>query len=165
MAAKLKSEDGFVFSAEIPQNHLEGKWLNYYFTAVDAKGRVTTLPEEPNARPFRARITSDSRPPAIEHERVTSCKAGEPLIIRARVTDPDGIAVVRVHFRTLNQTLPYECLNMECDGDEYAAKIPAEAIKPDWDLVYYIEAVDEASAGCFFPEWKQGMPYVIVRTE
>jgi hypothetical protein len=51
------------------------------------------------------------------------------------------------------------------NGDEYVATIPVEAIRPDWDLVYYLEAVDEAGIGCFFPEWKQGMPYIIVPTE
>jgi hypothetical protein len=165
MAAKLASNDGFVFSAKIPPNHLAGTWLDYYFMAVDAKGRVTTLPDEPQARPFRARITKDERPPTIEHKRIASCKAGEPLIIRARVTDSDGLAAARAYFRTMNQTRPYERLTMERQGDYYVATIPAEAIQPEWDFVYYLEAVDEAGDGCFFPEWKQGMPYVIVRTE
>jgi hypothetical protein len=165
MAAKLASDDGFVYSATIPANHLAGKWLDYYFTAVDNNGRVTTLPEEPAVRPFRARLTRDDRPPTIEHKRITTCKASEPLTIRARVADSDGLAAVRVYFRTMNQTRPYERLTMERQGDEYVATIPAEAIQREWDFVYYLEAVDEAGVGCFFPEWKKGMPYVIVTTE
>jgi hypothetical protein len=106
MSAKLTSDDGLVYSAAIPPNHLAGKWLDYYFTAVDSKGRVTTLPDEPNVRPFRTRLTNNAHPPAIEHKRVANCKACEPLIIRSRVTDSDGLAAVRVYFRTMNQTLP-----------------------------------------------------------
>ena len=43
--------------------------------------------------------------------------------------------------------------------------IPVEAIRPDFDLVYYLEAVDEGGTGCFFPDWTKTAPYIIVQTE
>ena len=160
----LASQDGFVFSADVPADQLDGKWLEYYFTAVDADGRTTTLPAEPHVEPYKSRITSDDAPPSIEHEPITEWKAGQPLTIRARVKDADGVATVRVHYRTLNQTLPYEQLTMERHGNDYVATIPGEAIRPDWDFVYSIEAVDEAGNGCFFGDWTKTAPYVIVKT-
>lgn len=161
----LESQDGFVFSATIPPDQLLGNDLEYYFTAVDANGRTTSMPDEPDVHPYRARVTSDAAPPTIAHEPITHCIAGESLVIRAHVNDADGVAAVRVYYRTMNQTLPYERITMERINDEYVATIPAEAVRPDWDFVYYLEAVDQSGNGCFFPEWTKTAPYVIVRTE
>ena len=163
--AKLTADDGFVYSATLPVDQMHGRWLDYYFTATDDKGRVTTLPVDADLRPFRARMSNDNRPPAIEHKKIVHAKPGEPLTIVARISDPDGVAAARVYFRTLNQTLPYERMTMERQGDTWVATIPGEAVQENWDLVYYLEAVDEAGDGCFFPEWTKEMPYIIVPTE
>jgi hypothetical protein len=164
-ATALTADDKFVYSATLPAEKLAGKQLEYYFSAIDANGRSTTLPAEADAAPFRARISSDDAPPRIVHQPIAACRAGKPLKIAAQIDDPDGVAAVRVYYRPMNQMLPYERIVMHREGSQFVADIPAQAIRPDWDLVYYIEAVDQSGDGCFFPEWKNTAPYVIVRTE
>ena len=56
-----------------------------------------------------------------------------------------------MHYRPLDETLPYESLTLIQHGNKFSGAIPGEAIRPDFDFVYYLEAVDEAGNGCFFP--------------
>jgi hypothetical protein len=159
----LKTDDGFVYSASPPS--LKGRWLEYYFSATDKSGRVTQLPEAAANRAFRSRLTSDTKSPVIEHVPIKSWRAGQPLPIEAKVSDPKGVAVVRAYFRKLDETLPYECVTLEKRGGKYVGTIPGEAIPADFDFVYYLEAVDEGGTGCFFPDWEKTAPYVIVATQ
>jgi hypothetical protein len=162
-SAPLKTDDGFLFSASLA--NLKGRWLEYYFTAADKSGRVTRLPEASANRAFRCRLTSDTKSPVIEHQPVKAWKAGQPLPIEAKISDPDGVAVARVYFRKLDETLPYECITLEKRGGKFVGTIPGEAIPADFDFVYYLEAVDEGGSGCFFPDWEKTAPYIIVTTE
>jgi hypothetical protein len=51
------------------------------------------------------------------------------------------------------------------EPDGYAAVVPAEALAPQWDFMYFIEAVDRAGNGTMFPDLAKTMPYVIVKLE
>jgi hypothetical protein len=75
------------------------------------------------------------------------------------------VAVARVYFRKLDETLPYECITLEKRGGKFVGIIPGEAISADFDFVYYLEAVDEGGTGCFYPDWEKTAPYIIVKTE
>ena len=46
--------------------------------------------------------------------------------------------------------------------DEYAATIPLEFIDPQWDVMYFIEAVDRAGNGTHWPDFEREAPYVMV---
>ncbi len=161
----LQTEDGFVYSATIEPAELDGRWLEYAFTATDDAGRAARLPDAASDGLFRTRLAADEDPPEVVHEPIRKCRAGQPLSIEAKVSDPDGVAAVRVHYRPLNENLPYESLVLERDGDKFTGTIPGAAIRPDFDFVYYLEAVDEGGTGCFYPDWTKTAPYVIVRTE
>lgn len=160
----LRTEDGFVYAAAISPEHLKGRWLEYTFAATDDKGRAVRLPDAATNQWFRTRLTADENPPEVAHETIRECTAGKPLPIEATVRDSDGVAAVRVHYRPLDETLPYESLTLTRHGDQYSGAVPGEAIRPDFDFVYYLEAIDEAGNGCFFPDWTKTAPYVIVRT-
>ena len=161
----LKTDDGFVYSAAIDPRDLQGRWLEYAFSCTDDKGRAVRLPDAASDKLFRVRLSADDTPPEVVHAPVQKCKAGQPLPIEATVSDPDGVSVVRVHYRPLDETLPYESLVLERQGDKFVGQIPGQAIRPDFDFVYYLEAVDEGGAGCFFPDWTKTAPYIIVQTE
>ncbi|MEX0642562.1 MAG: hypothetical protein WD468_07665 [Pirellulales bacterium] len=161
----LESADGFVFSATIEPDKLKGRWLEYAFLATDNTGRAQRLPDAATNELFRARLTEDANPPTVVHQPIHTCKAGQPLPIEVEVRDPDGVSVVRVHYRPLDETLLYESLVLERQGNRFSGKIPGAAIRPDFDFVYYLEAVDEGGTGCFFPDWTKTAPYIIVRTE
>jgi hypothetical protein len=161
----LKSEDGFVFSATIPHEMLGPGWLEYYFTADDASGHSEQLPKAEESRYFRARLSFDDFPPTITHEPIVKCQAGKPLVLKARAEDADGVTAVRAYYRQLDESVPYQCIALRRDGEEYIGTIPGEAISADYDLVYYLEAVDEAGNGTIFPDWQTSTPYVIVTTQ
>ena len=101
---------------------------------------------------------ADEDPPEVVHVPIQKCKAGQPLPIEAKVSDPDGVAVVRVLYRPLNESMPYESLVLERDGDTFKGTIPGAAIRPDFDFVYCLEAVDEGGTGCFYPDWTKTAP-------
>lgn len=161
---KLNTDDGFVYRASVEPKMLDGRWLEYFFTATDRAGRTTRLPEAATGRTYRARLTADTTPPTIEHEPIQEWTAGKPMPIKAKVTDADGVAIVRAYYRRLDETLPYECVVLERQGNTFTGTIPGEAIESAFDFVYYLEAVDEGATGCFFPDWETTAPYVIVRT-
>ncbi len=98
----------------------------------------------------------------MEHKPLTLAVPGKPLTLRASATDPDGIAVVRAYFRPLADYQPYECIELQKKGDEYVGAIPGKMILPEFEFIYCLEAVDESGNGCFFPDWKTAIPYVIV---
>src|SRR5690606_37329549 len=107
--------------------------------------------EAATGRTYRARLTADTTPPTIEHEPIQEWTAGKPMPIKAKVTDADGVAIVRAYYRRLDETLPYECVVLEPQGNTFTGTIPGEAIESAFDFVYYLEAVDEGATGCFFP--------------
>jgi hypothetical protein len=158
----LKTEDGFVYTALLPAGTLTGRWIEYAFQATDQTGHTSRLPEAREQKTFTARLTADSAAPSITHSAITSAQPGHPITLRAKVSDPDGVAVVRVYFRPLADNRPYECLELEKRGDEYIGTIPGEIIVPEFEFIYYLEAVDEAGNGRFFPDWKTATPYIIV---
>jgi hypothetical protein len=161
----LKSDDGFVYSAVIEPSELKGRWLEYAFSCSDYRGRATRSPEAASEKFYRVRLTANAAPPEVVHKPIPKCVAGKPLPIEATVRDAAGVSVVRVHYRPLDETLPYESVVLQRQGDKFVGTIPGEAIRPDFDLVYYLEAVDEGGSGCIFPDWTKTAPYIIVATE
>jgi hypothetical protein len=56
---------------------------------------------------------------------------------------------------------------MERDGDGWAAEIPSDYVVSDWDLMYWIEAVDEAGRGALAPKPDPvaAIPYWVIRID
>jgi hypothetical protein len=44
----------------------------------------------------------------------------------------------------------------------YTASIPASFIDPKWDLMYFVEAVNQKGAGRMYPDLEVETPYVVV---
>ena len=107
----------------------------------------------------------DHEPPAVIHQPVTTAPAGKPLTITAEVRDPSGVKWVRLRYRSVNQHQDYRTLPMLPTGekDHYRAVIPAEHVVPTWDLMYFIEAMDNQGNGRIYPDLNKETPYVVVR--
>jgi hypothetical protein len=107
------------------------------------------------------------RLPTVEHERIRTARPGQPLRIVARVTDPSGVASVRLRYRRVTQFEDYASLDMAPTGEPstFAATVPGAAISPDWDFMYFIEAVDKAGHGVMWPDLAKELPYVIVKVQ
>jgi len=108
----------------------------------------------------------EKKAPEVTLERVSQAIPGRDLSIHARVSDPSGVDWVRLRYRHLTQFEDYLSLDMKPDpaNGVYNARIPGEFIVPEWDLIYFIEAMDSVGNGCMIPDLELEMPYVIVRT-
>jgi hypothetical protein len=105
----------------------------------------------------------------VVHEPAKRADAGKPLTIAAQIwtyqDPPTELKSVRLRFRPVNQRLDYESLEMKPTGkkDEYCATIPAEILSTQWDLMYYIEIIDDAGNGGIYPDPQEQTPYVVVK--
>jgi hypothetical protein len=117
----------------------------------------------PQYRPVAA--TGVGAAPAVVHQPVTTAPVGKPLTITAEVTAPAGVKWVRLRYRSVNQHQDYRTLPMLPAGgiDHYRAVIPAEEIAPTWDLMYFIEAMDNDRNGSMYPDLNKETPYIVVR--
>jgi hypothetical protein len=112
-------------------------------------------------------FTNDFSRPTISHQPVLTAPASKPLTIRAKVTSPNGVKWVQVLYRRVDQTRDYETLEMksvDADGN-YEAVIPADKIDPQFDFMYFIQAMDNRQDGVMFPDFNQQTPYFIVHLE
>jgi hypothetical protein len=111
--------------------------------------RVTALPTEPIS-------IHVSRPPAAE--------PGHDLTITATAAGNSGLEWIRLRYRHLTQFEDYKSADMTFDPDSgrFAATIPGSFIVPEWDLMYFVEALSENGDGRTTPDMEREMPYVIV---
>jgi hypothetical protein len=128
---------------------------------VTVGGRVLWPPSDAWTR------SATTPQPQIDGDRVHTARAGQPLRISARVSAASDIASVRLRYRSLTQFDDYATLEMTPAGAPgvYAATIPASALNPKWDFMYFIEAIDKAGAGTIWPDLLKESPYVIVKLE
>ena len=112
-------------------------------------------------------VTGDGAAPVVAHQPITTAPVGKPLTITAEVTAPDGVKWVRLRYRSVNQHQDFRTLPMLPAGgiDHYRAVIPAEDIAPTWDLMYFIEAMDNKVNGRIHPDLNRETPYVVVKLQ
>jgi hypothetical protein len=112
--------------------------------------------------PIRVVVSDDSDAPVVEHTPVARARAGEPVRVGARVSDPSGVEWVRLRYRHLCQLEDYASVPMRRSGDRYEAEIPGSFVTAEWDLQYFVEAMDCAGNGAIHPDLEIASPYVIV---
>jgi hypothetical protein len=153
-----------VFEAELAGELLAaGSRVSYWIEATSASGRTARLAPLPLLAVDPARASS----PAITHEPVTRARPGEPVTIRVGVAAALPLRAVLLHYRYTNQYYEYRVVEMERDGDGWAAEIPSDYVVSDWDLMYWIEAVDEAGRGALAPKPDPvaAIPYWVIRID
>jgi hypothetical protein len=101
----------------------------------------------------------------FKHVPIISIPVGKPLAVNVQVTAPAGVKWVRLRYRSVNQDLPYETLQMVPTGDKdsYKATVPADKIDPEYDLMYFIEAMDNNGRGTIYPDLNLETPYRFVK--
>jgi hypothetical protein len=109
--------------------------------------------------------TADTTPPEVRHEPIRSATVGLPITISAEVVDPAGVKWVRLRYRSVNQHQDYRTLPMVQSGAEntFAATIPAEDVVPAWDLMYFLETMDQAGNGRIYPDLETETPYLFIK--
>jgi hypothetical protein len=138
-------------------------------TALEGQRRElkTASASKPAPRYQVATDTRDGAIISIAHQPVTSAPVGNPVIITAKVSAPSDVKWVRLRYRSVNQHQDYLTAPMLPTGekDQYRAVIPAEDIPPTWDLVYYVEAMDNTGNGKMYPDLNKETPYIVVKLQ
>ncbi len=161
---EMLSQDGFIYQAVIPAGEVRTGEIRYHLEAEDSIGQVVSCPAALSGENFyRIDVSQDRTPPTVDHAPVRECDAGVPLEIQARVSDESALAKVLLYYRPTRQTMEYSVVVMTLKGGQYSAAIPGAAITKEYDMMYYIEAVDGHGNGLFFPNPDIEQPYIVVK--
>jgi hypothetical protein len=89
------------------------------------------------------------------------------LTIAVRAQSPASLKSLRLRYRHLTQFEDYETQEMKLDPRTglYAAHIPGAFITPQWDLIYYVEAIATNGQGRIYPDLDRETPYVVVAVQ
>jgi hypothetical protein len=125
----------------------------------------TTHPTTAPSKLLADAFDDTTPPPEVQHAPLTSHPLGQPLTVTATVRSPNGIKWVRLRYRAVNQYLDDATLSMEPTGasDEFRATIPSDQLPRDYDLMYYIEAMDTHGHGVIYPDLERQTPYIVVK--
>jgi len=149
---------------------LSGHWsdelakLEQGFSELAQERRGADASQPPRKPVPRRAASTDGEPPKVVCERISRASPLHPLRIIANVTDPSGVASVRLRYRHVTQFEDYETLEMRPmdEAGVYRATVPGDFVVPQWDLMYFVEAIDKAGNGMIWPDLLKEMPYVIV---
>jgi len=142
--------------------------LVYYIEAVNAAGHNRIHPyEDQQPAPIRAIISADRQPPELKLERSKLALPFEDLLVTAQVIDAAAVKWARLCYRHVTQFEDYQSVKMRRDPKTglWSGTIPGDFITPEWDLMYYVQVMDDQGNGRTYPDLETEMPYVIVPVE
>ena len=154
------------YQVDVPVTDGTGQ-IKYFLEATDGQGQVGRVPAAGAEDPIAMTITKDDQPPQVNLERGQAPKPGKNLEVTAKVWDPSGVKWVRLRYRHATQFEDYRTEAMQHDPQTglWTATIPGEFVVPQWDLMYFVEAVDTYGNGRMYPDMEVEMPYVIVKLD
>ncbi len=162
---EMKEEEDMIYSVTLSGQDIQEGEIRYYMEASDSIGQTVHLPkgsQTDNYYPIK--ITNDLTPPVTTHAHEKEWNPGEPLQIKATVIDDSSIAKVLLYYRPTRQAMEYSITTMYPEGNNvYSATIPGKAITKEFDLMYYIEALDEFGNGIFYPDPDVTDPHIIIK--
>lgn len=92
----------------------------------------------------QAALAADTEAPEIQHQHIEKAPMGQPLRVRATITDESGIFAPTLYVRAVGQE-DFVTLEMTKKGKQYEAQVPGEQM--GGDIEYFIEAFDEHGNG------------------
>lgn len=156
----MEHHGGGRYFLAIPAEELRDRF-RYAIDAQSRNGHRIATPGGIDA-PVSVIVSDDWEAPQVEHDPVPSATAGQPVRVRVCATDVSGIAWIRLRYRHLCQCEDFESAPMLETGDGYEAEIPGDYVVPEWDLMYFIEAMDTCGNGTIYPEFELETPYFVV---
>lgn len=136
--------------------------VQYYVEAEDGMGNTALYPDDGGISPASVFVGDADTSPVVEHAPIRSCLPGQALEVRARITSQAPLRWARLYYRDLNQKQTWVATEMEEQDGEYVASIPGEDITAQWDLMYYIEAMDVLGNAVACPDLDLEQPYWVV---
>jgi hypothetical protein len=132
-----------------------GQVLRYRFSATTEDGvrSVLPMPDEADSQPwFEIRgIGQDQPGPVVIHEPLDALAPGVDVDIDCAIESGSEIVRAVLHYRRTNQYYRWQRLALRRLDTRWTARIPGTYIVPEWDVMYYIEAVDENGQGTIAP--------------
>ena len=124
----------------------------------------SSLSDELRERMLQRATTSSSESLLVDVSRPSVAESGRDLVIAATIASTAKLEWIRLRYRHLTQFEDYESAELIFDPDtrKYVATIPGSFIVPEWDLMYFVEALAETGNGRMVPDMEEEMPYVIV---
>jgi hypothetical protein len=146
-----------------------GHWKDHLTEVRADVAYVKDMVAKYNATGQDYRVYPGENPPAelpvITHTPVVAATPGADVAIAAHVTSKAPLRAVLLHYRRMDQTVPWTVVPMIADGsDRYSATIPGDKVTPTWDLIYYVEALVEGG-GTIWPNWRTDAPYVKITVQ
>ncbi|HEX7585685.1 MAG TPA: hypothetical protein VF373_13440, partial [Prolixibacteraceae bacterium] len=101
----------------------------------------------------------------VTHFPVKNIPVGQSIKVSIKVTNPAGIKWVSLCYRSVNQDVEYQTMQMLLTGekDTFEAIVPANQIDPKFDFMYFIKVVDNERRGIIYPDLNKETPYIIVK--
>ena len=154
-----------IYTASITGGEVKKGELRYFIEAWDSIGQTIHLPSRTeNDEYFLIQVTDDQDPPLVTHTPESECDPGKAIRVSAEVADKSGVKEVILYYRPTRQAMEYSKVTMIPTGNSiYEATIPGEIITTEFDLMYYIEAVDIFGNGIYFPDWHTTDPHITVK--
>ena len=110
--------------------------------------------------------TEDKPAPVVSFVTAKDAKAtpAKDFLVETTVKSTSGVKWIRLWYRHLNQEEDYQTVDMKTDpkSGHYVASVPGSFITPRWDLMYYVEVVDNNGQGRIYPDLERETPYVVV---
>jgi hypothetical protein len=154
-------------------HHLRGHWseeLGYLETNLEqlekqrsefkTTGEIIKAPEYKTAAHFDNSVLFN-----VDMDMIEKSPVNKAITIRATATGVNGIRWVRLRYRPMNQMLEYKTLRMNTtnEKDMFEAIIPVQEINPRFDMMYFIEVMDNNGNGKIYPDMNKQTPYVSVK--
>ncbi len=91
---------------------------------------------KPDSEAVVTSLNSAPHPPAATFLSgpVEQARAGSPFVVHVKVNAPNGVKMIRLRYRHLNQKEDYKIAQMTrlADSEIYSANIPGDFITPEW---------------------------------
>lgn len=120
---------------------------------------LETIPKIPARNPI-----SDFPTATFTNKTPAPATSGVDFPVAVQVAGKNPLKSVTLRYRHVNQKEDYETAKMTLDekSGNYSADIPGKFITPQWDLMYFVEVIDQKGNGRMFPDLEVETPYIVV---
>jgi len=100
----------------------------------------------------------------IDLKHAGAATPGRDLVVTASDKGSGPPKAMKLRYRHVTQFEDYKSVDMTWDSQlkRFSAHIPGAFITPQWDLMYFVEALDHKGRSTRVPNWESEQPYVIV---
>ena len=142
------------FVVKIPGDKVTEGLLEYFFSAEIAGNRVES-PTLMGGRYYRLFVTDDSAPPHVLHSSSQVSEEGGNLILNFDINDPSKVEKVRLWYKAIPSSRPWEVQVLAGTGNIYTGRIPSA---PE-GMLYFLEATDAVGNAAIYPDPEVATPY------